>query len=543
MSDTFTESLAITLSLTIGDKTFSIAGGNVKSLTLNLYSYGYDGEIGFIVFCEDEEDKLLTPITGNNLITVTLKVENNEVDNDEDTAKPLNLTGLVTRRHFTEKLVELPENKNKLIYRYYHLLIADSAQVLWKQHYPCDLFIDSTLKKLITAHTPTQISMVYDWNEVLEIQYPVLSLSLGSTLNKASFYDYIIWLVDTLNGVFSYDFENNKYTLSAAKNQLGDPQSLDPLEVAHSEVNLPAVHRYQPHVLNAHSENSKDTAITNSDVTTKIRRDYIACYTIPADMQARVNLETARFKQYLHEVNLDYQHFQFKVTPPGKLVDFQNDPLWSSLLFFQANQYRVKEWYLTAQTANKELTLGLEILYGNYEINHRLVLESSDELSVSLPTYLKPSYPVYVEGKIVSETGKDKDMTYQFHTDSDTSVNYFKVSIPLWDKKNVRVAYQPNDDGGQFYFPPYKDARVLIGLEFNSAFISSFLNWGTGTALPLDSQGNQIVMGTSTTSQNIIKHSYVDSKPELQIQRTQDKDTELIQFSDGYILLQTLQTK
>jgi hypothetical protein len=134
--------IAITLSLTIGDKTFSIAGGNVKSLTLNLYSYGYDGEIGFIVFCEDEEDKLLTPITGNNLITVTLKVENNEVDNDEDTAKPLNLTGLVTRRHFTEKLVELPENKNKLIYRYYHLLIADSAQVLWKQHYPCDLFID-----------------------------------------------------------------------------------------------------------------------------------------------------------------------------------------------------------------------------------------------------------------------------------------------------------------------------------------------------------------------------------------------------------------
>jgi hypothetical protein len=472
-----------------------------------------------------------------------LKVENNEVDNDEDTAKPLNLTGLVTRRHFTEKLVELPENKNKLIYRYYHLLISDPAQVLWKQHFPCDLFIDSTLKKLITAHTPTQISMVYDWNEVLDVQYPVLSLSLGIASNKASFYDYLIWLVDTLNGVFSYDFENNKYTLSAAKNQLGDTQSLDPLEVAHSKVNLPAVHRHRPHVLNTHSENSKDTAINNSDSTSMMRRDHIACYSIPADMQARVTLETARFKQYLHEVNLDYQHFQFKVTPPGKLVDFQNDPLWSSLLFFQADQYRVKEWYLTAQTANKELTLGLDIPYGNYEIKHHLVLENSDELSVSFPTYLKPSYPVFVEGKVVSETGKDKDMTYQFHTDSDTSVNYLKVSIPLWDKKNVRVSYQPNLDGGQFYFPPYKDARVLIGLEFNGAFISSFLNWGTSTALPMDSQGNQIVMGKSTTSQNIIKHSYVDSKPELQIQRTQDKDTELLQFSDGYILLQTLQTK
>ena len=59
--------------------------------------------------------------------------------------------------------------------------------------------------------------------------------------------------------------------------------------------------------------------------------------------------------------------------------------------------------------------------------------------------------------------------------------------------------------------------------------------------LPMDSQGNQLVMGKSATSQNIIKHNYVDSKAELQIQRTQDKDTELLQFSDGYILLQTLQ--
>ncbi|MFZ9611316.1 MAG: hypothetical protein ACO294_11510, partial [Methylococcales bacterium] len=65
-------------------------------------------------------------------------------------------------------------------------------------------------------------------------------------------------------------------------------------------------------------------------------------------------------------------------------------------------------------------------------------------------------------------------------------------------------------------------------------------DWGTVTALTLDSQGNQLVMGQSTTSQNIIKHTYVDSKPELQIQRTEAKDTELLQFSDGCIILQTL---
>jgi hypothetical protein len=141
---------------------------------------------------------------------------------------------------------------------------------------------------------------------------------------------------------------------------------------------------------------------------------------------------------------------------------------------------------------------------------------------------------------MVSETGATSDSTYQFYTDSTTSTNYYQISIPLWANQNVRANYQPNFDAGQFYFPPYKNARVLVGLGFDNAFIAAFLDWGTGTALTLDSQGNQLVMGQSTTSQNIIKHTYVDSKPELQIQRTEAKDTELLQFSDGCIILQTL---
>jgi len=317
--------------------------------------------------------------------------------------------------------------------------------------------------------------------------------------------------------------------------------SLNPLEVSGFQVNLSEVHRFQPNVLNAYSENPQTTAITNAAVTTTIRRDYIARYPIAADMQSRVTLETARFQQHGHEVYVDYQKFQLQVTPPGQLVNFQGSTLWNSLLFIQANNYRVKQWQLTVHAADQELMTDLNMVYSQYVMEHNLILEGSAELCVSLPSYMMPSYPVFVEGKLVSETGEDTDMTYQFYTDSNTSVNYYKVSIPLWTKQNVRADYQPNQDGGQFYFPPSKNARVLIGLGFNYAFIDSFLDWGTGTALPMDSQGNQLVMGKSATSQNIIKHNYVDSKAELQIQRTQDKDTELLQFSDGYILLQTLQ--
>ena len=536
----FVQDLAISLSLTIDGQTYKITPANVISLKLDLYLYGYNAEVSFMVYCENKEDTLLTPITSNNLIAVSLQVETYK-NNTEATITPLSLNGLVTSRRFTEHLISLPEGEI-MQHRHYHLIFADPAQVLWKQHFPCDLLVDSTLKDFITLHTPTEITMVYDWDAVLAVKYPVLSLSLGSPLNQASFYDYLIWLVDSQNGVFSYDFTANQYTLSAVKSLSDAAISIDFLDILGSEIHIPEVHRYQPNVLNAYSENPETTAITNDAVTTTIRRDYIARYPIAADMQSRVTLETSRFQQHSHEVSLEYQRFQLQVTSPGQLVNFQGNALWNPLLFIQANYYRVKEWHLTLHSTDEDLSIDLDVPYGHYEIESTMLLESTDELVVSLPAYIKPLYPVFVEGKLVSETGEDTDMTYQFYTDSDTSVNYYKVSIPLWDKQNVRVDYQPNQDGGQFYFPPYKNARVLIGLDFNSAFIESFLDWGTGTALPLDSQGNQLVMGTSATSQNIIKHNYVDSKPELQIQRTQDKDTELLKFSNGNILLQTLQT-
>ena len=536
----FTGDLTITLALKIAGQTYNIPAGNVKNLELSLYPYGYTGSVSFVVSTENSTDKLLSPMTQNNLIEVSLQVETH-FNNTGANSNPLILSGLVTTRGFSEQtLSNVLKTQDYMIYRHYQLTFADSAQVLWKQHYPCDLLTNSTLQALITAHTPAQIDLQYNW-DVLQVQYPVLALSLGAPGNKASFYDYLLWLVDSLNGVFSYDIAKNQYSLSASKSQDGTAQSLNPLEISSFGVDFHETLRYQPNVLNAYSENPQTTAISNDQKAAPIRRDTIARYPIASDMQSRVSLETARFKQHLHEVWVEYKNFQLWVTPPGQLVNFQGSSAWSSSLFVQPNTYRVKEWRLVARPVEKELTFDLNNAYSRYVMEHSMRLESSGELCVALPPYVPPVYPFFVEGKVVSETGGDTDMTYQFYTDTDTSINYYQISIPLWNNQNVRAAYQPNMDTGQFYFPPYKNARVLVGLGFDSAFIADFLDWGAGTALPMDSQGNQLVMGKSATSQNIVKHTYVDSKPELQIQRTQDNDTELLQFSDGYIILQTKQ--
>ncbi|MEY3807965.1 MAG: hypothetical protein RI893_941 [Pseudomonadota bacterium] len=536
----FTGDLTITLVLTITGTAHTIPAGNVKSLELSLTPYGFNGKVSFVVSCEESTDALFTPMsTLNDLIEVSLQVK--AYSNDSDAViTPLILSGLATTRGFSEQtLGNILKSQAFMLHRHYHLEFADPAQVLWKQHFPCELLTDTTLKALITAHKSAKIDLLFDWAAVLDKSYPVLTLSLGAPGSQASFYDYLIWLVDTNNGVFSYNFATKKYSLSTAKIQTGTVQSFSFLEVSSFSVEFPEVIRYQPKVLNAYSESPLNTAIANVPMATPIRRDYIQRYPIAADMTARVTLETARLKQHLHEVWVDYSSFQMEVTPPGKLVDFKGSSAWNASLFVHANTYQVREWRLVAHSVHQELTLNLNNTYSRYTMEHSLKLDLKAELNVALPPYVLPIYPFFVEGKVLSEQGEDTDVTYQFYTDKDTSINYYQINIPLWADKKVRAAYQSNMDTGQFYFPPYKKARVLVGLGFDNAVITQFLDWGSGTALPLDSQGNQLVMGKSTTSQNIIKHTYVDSKPDLQIQRTDAKDTELLQFSDGYIILRT----
>ena len=531
----FTDDLAITLSLTIAGQVYEIPASDVRSLDLDLHPYGFNGKISFLVTVEGTTDKLFTPITTkHDLIELSLQVVS-YVKHSQTTSIPLILSGLVTTSSFTEQtLTNVLPSQTLMLYRHYHLSFADPAQVLWKQHYPCDLLTDSTLQALITAHASTKIDLTYDW-DILQIQHPVLALSLGAEGNQASFYDFLLWLVDSQNGSFTYDLGANQYSLTASKSQSGTAKSLDAFEIAQFGIDFPEVLRYQANVLNAYSESPTITAISNEQMATPIRRDYIARYPISADMQARVDLETARFKQGKHEVWVEYQKFQLEVTPPNQIVNFLGSSAWNTSLFNQDKTYRVKKSNLRARWTKQGDVSG----YSCYGIEHSIRLENSMELKVDLPSYKLPVYPFFVEGKIVSEQGEEADASYQFYTDEDTCINYYQISIPLWGNKKVRTAYQPNFDGGQFYFPPYKNARVLVGLGFKSAVISEFLDWGSGTALPMDSQGNQLVMGKSTTSHNIIKHTYVDSKPKLEIQRTEEKDTELLQFSVGYIILQT----
>src|SRR5262249_55299655 len=153
---------------------------------------------------------------------------------------------------------------------------------------------------------------------------------------------------------------------------------------------------------------------------------------------------------------------------------------------------------------------------------------------------------------VVSETGDDGDEeqekppeeTYQIYTDSTTSLDQYKVAIPLFPTKSegegeegggaggggaggggggeegesdpgksVVIPFLPTTFPGHFYCPAYKKERVLVALSFRSAEIVQYLDWRAGARLPADGQGDHLLLGKKDKDQTSLSHTYVDAKP------------------------------
>ena len=84
-----------------------------------------------------------------------------------------------------------------------------------------------------------------------------------------------------------------------------------------------------------------------------------------------------------------------------------------------------------------------------------------------------------------------------------------------------------------------KHARVLVALDFDRASVVEFLDWRPGARLPLESQGNHILLGKQKDDETSIRHVYEDAKPLLSIQRKKAEDVQLIKVSEGTIFIET----
>jgi hypothetical protein len=215
------------------------------------------------------------------------------------------------------------------------------------------------------------------------------------------------------------------------------------------------------------------------------------------------------------------------------------DDDWSSNVLQYGKSYRVTGTRLVARALGLEASKATGDASNRYEIDYVVDLELGSDPELGHPPFTQPEWRLQVEGRVVSEVGTESEGTYQVYTDEATSVEMYKVKIPVFEDKKVIVSFEPTHVSGHFYFPMVKDARVLVALDFDGARIVRFLDFRPGARLPLETQGNHILVGKGEDDETSIRHVYEDARPSLTIHRTKAGDEQTIKISEGTIFIET----
>ncbi len=537
----FNDSLEIRLNLHIDGKDFSIPCGNIKYLKCKLYQYGFKSIVNFWISSEEKSDVLYPHFITNKIIEVNLDIYAHFTEKDQDKkVKSITLSGIVTKKAILDELVieNVHLKKNPVLYRCYQIVFKDRAQVLLKQHYPTDLVTNKKIKDLFVKNTPSKVTIKYNW-QILNKDYAINTLPLGSPKNKASFYDFIIWFVNKYNGVFNYNYRDKCYYVTNTKEQSDKFSIVNKKDISSYYITFLNQPRYNIEILNVCSKNVQKKTIQYDSSIKDIEKTIIINTSISSIYEEEVSLEREKTKRVAtHRVNVYFNHFLNIKLCPNDLIKFSG-PNWSKEQFIKEKIYRINYVLFEATALNKEADSDLNMPHNRYSIRQEIILEPKNDESVSLPDFIEPYFPLLVEGYVVSEIGKDNEYTYQIYQHPQTSVDQYKIKIPLFNNQEVIAPFEPIFSPGHFYFPIYKGARVLISLNLHDAYIKRFLEWKEGARLPSDTQGDHLLLGKNAKNQTSISHIYIDDKPVLKIKRINQADTQLVKIEEGTITIET----
>jgi len=530
----FAESLKITLELNIKGESINVPGANVKKCRLELHNYGFKGHLVFWAPSDQREDTLFSKFATTDLIGINLSLE--AVYNMPDSAPdPIEVKGIVTEKAVKEVVIKGVE-ENPVLYRKYEVFFKDPAQVLWTQHFPSDLVVSTAMKDVIDSQVVEGITLEMDW-DVLTTVRPMICLGLGAQNNEASFYDFLISFITFNNGVLIYDYKNNKYLIKAEKESDGDAGSVGPEDMEINEIKWFPVYRNNINMRNGLADGPVTEAITQDQAVDGINKEILVRIPVQDHYTSLKTLETDKLKIRDYEVEVDLKRYPEETFVPGSFIKFESKG-WGDDMFLLNKEFRIYQVVFDTLAVDQNPEKDIDYEFTQYDTNCTALLEQKDGKWTHLPEYKKPSYPVFVEGKIISEVGDDPDKTYQIEQDSDTSQDQYRIKIPLWDKE-IRILFECDYLNPHFYFPFYRDTKLLIGLNLFKAYIDRVLEWGPRVRLPMDTQGNHILFGKDEKDETSMRHIYEDNKPVLNIKRVLENDTELVRMEEGLITIQT----
>lgn len=564
------DKVRIELKLTIAEQSYVIWGFNVERLALRMTRFGLSGEIDFWIQNDEDQDgeevdELYAAFGKSDPIEIELGIIAVRPDDEEENTisqkdpVPLVIKGLVSEREVYEETYRGMDTPAPLCRRY-RVAFLDPAALLWRQHHPLELYTEKTLQEVIEANKVAPITVNYEGESLTTTKKALLFLGLSPVeRGAASFYDWLIWLCDSRDLVFTYKYSDQSYRLAEQPEEPPTEKvALARLDIDRVCVRHAEVARVQARVRNGYSGDPRTTVIAAASALAPLSRDYLIRAPIGADLDGRGTLETQRLRGLGPRVHIDFAKLPLRLFGPGDHIDLQTEvAAWKAagvVLPTEATgaALRCVSLVLSMQregALRQRTGIGHE---GAFRLRCRAEFEAESERAPRLPDYVTPQYPRLVEGLVQSGAeeggdgeagsggaggggGKEEEVeeTYEIESDEQTSLQRYKVKLPLFTDQVVRVPFDPGMLSGHFYFPIYKNARVLVALDCERATLRALLDWRIGNQLPLESQGNQLMMGKKLSSSVILQTVYEDEKVVFTLQRKSDKDTQTVRIAEG----------
>lgn len=549
------------ISTSLSPRPVILSGHNVVRFEVDLRRSGFTGEVCFNVddrteMASEERDLLVTMFQSPQLLKIRLGMRPRFADQDLTVPpEPVEVNGIVLERALCDRATRLGSGA-VTSYRQYFVRFADPAQALWRQHFPCALYTNTSLQDVIERNRIAQHMTIRYVDPTLAQIEQMIFLGLSSSnrpSERASFYDLLMWRLELSQRTWIYDYKLKTYEIHRIK------LPPVPFDICADDLEeiltfYPAVPRHQEALLNDYTEQIQNRIVPPADpLLTQnqvigVRHDRFHNTPIQAEFEQAFLKRVPLLKVPQPEFLLQYLCFPTKPFPPGVGVDFKAD-----ILDYEAEDVAVPQEALRESCrvfriliAGRTLDTDVRLVYDGLVPAHvacRVTawLESASNPALRLPDYVLPKYPLYIEGKIVSEIGAPLEETYQFYPDQVNSLPEYKVRIPQWDNQIITLPFNPNMQPGQFYFPAYKHERVLVSMYFDQARIKRFLDWRIMAQLPLESQGDHLLLGKTPLDRTSVRHTYQNLNPVFEIERLHSQgsfDTQLIKLAEGNLLLQ-----
>lgn len=530
---TFQEKLKFELTLTLGDQSFSIPGGQVKHFSARLANHGFTASVSFWTSLEKADAPLFTAFKTPDLLQVRVSVTGAFPTGSTPAPAPLVVQGLARERRLSGTTHGGLEGEERS-FRHYTVEFADAAQVLWRQHRPTELYTQKKLADVLDAHKAS-LQLTYDW-DVLQAELPLFCLALGEDDPRTSFYDFVLWYMHANNGVWTYQSQQDSYVLSGTKSTAGRAATLSRREVDRVQLQVPPVIRHAARVLNGVANGPTTESLEQDQSAQSISHDVLLRTPIPSEAEQRQALEKARLKARRRWLHLTFRQLPTVPVYPGALLRLEGG-LWSSAMKGAGEDLRVLTLDLDIRALREGVHDEQQATQAGYAAEVSARLEQKADPVATFPPFRPPRYPIFVEGKVVSPGGEETDRTWFIVEDEKTSVSQYRMTVPMWNK-TVHVPAEPNMFPGHYYFPPYKNERVLLALFLERAELHRYLDWAENVRMPQDGQGDQMLLGKNKTSQTGLTHDFQDSKPVWNLLRVNSGDTQTVKISEGAMLLQ-----